>query len=294
MDKANTCEASLRVFRTFLLLLEKDVTIKEISDYLKSVDEDGNIFTREVILKYLNTLRIAGINISRNGNRYSILKCPPNNYLTTQETEGMLFLDNYDYPKMETKRIVSEFLLKVEKRFSPFPQTLKDYYKEPSRENDEERNLIEKFQKYIDEKLKLKISVNENQPIIVTPIAIKCYENNIFFNVYCSSKGRSYDLKIDEVKIIEQLPVTNNGALINYNILFKLKGRLASGYVLKNGERIIESLDNGEIIVLNNKEPENSLLKRLMRYGILCEVISPSDTRNNMKNLIQNTINLYQ
>lgn len=150
MDKANTCEASLRVFRTFLLLLEKDVTIKEISDYLKSVDEDGNIFTREVILKYLNTLRIAGINISRNGNRYSILKCPPNNYLTTQETEGMLFLDNYDYPKMETKRIVSEFLLKVEKRFSPFPQTLKDYYKEPSRENDEERNLIEKFQKYID------------------------------------------------------------------------------------------------------------------------------------------------
>ena len=51
---------------------------------------------------------------------------------------------------------------------------------------------------------------------------------------------------------------------------------------------------DGSTIIINRKEDRVLLLKRLMRYGGNCEVISPKSFKEEMKQLIELTLSNYR
>lgn len=77
------------------------------------------------------------------------------------------------------------------------------------------------------------------------------------------------------------------------SVTFRLKDRLAKGYRLRDDEKLLQTKSDGSIIILNQKEDRVLLLKRLMRYGENCEVISPKTLREEMKQMIETTLSNY-
>ena len=75
-------------------------------------------------------------------------------------------------------------------------------------------------------------------------------------------------------------------------VTFKLTGRLAHSYVLKEGDIVIQH-ETDSIIVSNSIEDKDLLLKRLIRYYDACEILYPTVMREKMLNLINEMENLY-
>ena len=80
---------------------------------------------------------------------------------------------------------------------------------------------------------------------------------------------------------------------IGQTVVFKLKGRLAKNYKLKENESLFELLKNGDTLILNKNETPELLLRRLMRYSYNCEIISPKFMRDEFIELVNSTLDNY-
>ena len=98
------------------------------------------------------------------------------------------------------------------------------------------------------------------------------------------------DINFDEIMEIKQLPTKSNPMNMLSSTTFKLKSPLAQTYKLHQDEKLLEIDIDGNILLLNQKEDRTLLLKRLMRYGACCEVLSPKSLRDEMKELIGDTL----
>ena len=63
---------------------------------------------------------------------------------------------------------------------------------------------------------------------------------------------------------------------------------------MKEWEHLDKIESDGNKIIINKNEDFNILLKRLMKYGTECELISPRFLREEMINLINKTLSNYQ
>ena len=77
-------------------------------------------------------------------------------------------------------------------------------------------------------------------------------------------------------------------------IVFRIKNRLARNYKLRDWERLDKIEGDGSHVIVNKNEDLNNLLKRIMRYGTECEIISPKFMREEMIELINRTLAKYQ
>ena len=77
-------------------------------------------------------------------------------------------------------------------------------------------------------------------------------------------------------------------------IVFRIKNRLARNYKIRDWERLDKIEGDGSHIIVNKNEDLNNLLKRIMRYGTECEIISPKFMREEMIELINKTLANYQ
>ena len=59
------CETSVRVIETLLLLLNNKLSTNDILNYFRKVYPESKINNKEVILKYFNTLKVAGYEIQK-------------------------------------------------------------------------------------------------------------------------------------------------------------------------------------------------------------------------------------
>ena len=75
---------------------------------------------------------------------------------------------------------------------------------------------------------------------------------------------------------------------------YELKDILAKRYTLRAGERIVATSDDGSINVLNKTEDKKALLHRLLKYGKLCEVMSPRHYKKEMLSIIDKTLENYK
>ena len=81
---------------------------------------------------------------------------------------------------------------------------------------------------------------------------------------------------------------------IPITIVYRIKNRLAKNYKLREWERLDTIEPNGNQIIINKNEDLNILLKRLMRYGTECEIISPKFFKEEMLATINKTLENYQ
>ena len=114
-----------------------------------------------------------------------------------------------------------------------------------------------------------------------------------YLNAYDTVKKENIEIALPNILSIKILPNRSSGYESTTTVVYKLKGRLAKTYKLKDGEKLQDKKD-GEIIISNSGEPLDKLFSRLMRYTDLCEIITPKFIRNDMVNLINETLKLYE
>ena len=294
-------DSGVKIFELLKLLTEDNASYENVIE-LFSADTKNN--PNVTLNKYLNALKIFGLKIKKYKKKYHLLNSPYTLDLSANDINSIKLLTEFleVFPENKSKDAFYEFLKDIEIRTN---EDAKNTLKNNTNENlnfkfyfEEYKELIEECEKYCIDKFKLKItySNNKNEQITITaiPKEVKYYKRKICFSVFNTLTTEICDIPLNEITNIEQLPTKSSDSHISMTVVFKLKSRLAKTYKLKDDETSKGYDENGNLVIVNKNEDHNLLLKRLMRYGNCCEVISPKSFKLKMKNLILNTLKNYE
>lgn len=296
-------DASIRVLETLKLLSQNSLSIKEIINYFEKTDPNNKIYTNEVILKYINTLKVCGFVFVREKDKYNLLNPPVRFDLPEEDIKAISIIQSLaeNFPEEKVKKEVKMFLKDLQRRLNDRTQNVllnipKNDFIKINLNYNKYKEKIKKYEKYCSDGQKLKIiyfdETKNEISLMCQPDELKYKDDKVFFSVYNPVKAQIEDINLDNIIETEQLPVKANSQKIPSSVTFKLKDRLANAYNLHEGERLQDKSDNF-IIVVNQFEDRHLLLKRLMRYGENCEVIYPKTCKEEMIKLIMDTIALY-
>ena len=298
-------DTSIRVLQTLMLLSKKSASIQDIIRHFEKIDPQNRVYTNEVILKYINTLKVFGFRFEKEKDKHVLLNVPPRFNFNENELFGLNLLKKFInlFPEDEMKTKTLEFLNDVEHHFGDETSLRMQYIKKPSIKNlqfnyNKNQEKIKELEKYCIDGQKVKILHQKDWQyeiaIIAEPKEINYINNNVYFSVYNPISAEFQDIKIEDIIKVEQLPQKSNSITLPASATFRLKDRLAKAYKLKEDERLLNTDADGSVIIINQKEDRTMLLKRLMRYGENCEVLSPKILREEMRQLIKSTISNYE
>lgn len=268
-------DSCIRVLEFLKILFEKDIDIKD----LKQKDRVSlkNIEAPETFLKYISTLYLSGLNIKKIDKKYSL--CSYLSEIELDKDEIELFAEIYkcfNHCCVETMR----------KDFDEIAKIIINYLKEPSKtvfinkietlKEKRNNNISEKalrFQNYVDLGQKLKIEYN-GETIIIEPKNVEIENQKIYLIVYNSYSASNMKLLTDNIENIELLPIKNSTINMTLTVAFEVYDRLAVNYRLRENEKI-QTFSDGYKLIINYGEDKKELIKRLMKYGENCKIISP-------------------
>lgn len=305
MDKRHKdkkiAETSIRVLDLLKNLCKNPLDAEEI---MQEIEENSEkIYRKEIVTKYLNTLKLLGLKISKINNKYTLENTLEKTDFSKEELSLIKFLEKYskDTNQESLHTNICEALQIIQKSFSKETTDLiKDenikIYKLKNHNPTHDINL-KIYEKYCKEDLKIEIvykdlSDNTEKKYKVTPIKIKYKKDNPLLVCYDFKENVYREFLIKNITQSFQTPQKNTKDYPS-SVTFKLKGKLAKNYVLKNDEKVIEQ-NKDCIVVSNNKEDRNILLRRLIRYYDKCEVLYPKEFRNSMIQKLQEIENLYK
>lgn len=297
-------ETSIRVFETLKLLSTKSLSIQEIIQNFEKSDPQNRIYTSEVILKYINTLKVFGFKFEKDKEKYVLINCYPRIDLDLQELSALNTLKetSANFPEETVKQRAINLIEEVEHKLSDEAVDKKRELKKPniylSNKFLNERQTISNLEKLITDELKIKLTYKNNrhdtETIDVAPKELTFIKNTALFSVYSQTKSSIIKLKLKDIIDIKQLPQKVSPTIIPKSSTFLLKDRLAKAYILKEHERVLTTNTDGSIVIVNQGEDIKYLLKRLIRYGELCEILSPKELRAEMKNTINAMLDSYK
>lgn len=299
-----TSDTSVRVLETLKFLYKNSASIQDIINYFEKFDPYNRIYTNEVILKYINTLKVFGFRFLKEKDKYVILNVPSQLNFDKNDLKAIYLIENFTklLPEERIKTEINKFLQELEKRFSDNTRLLSHSITKPDYINLEfdyskYAVQIKEYEKYCNEGQRLKITFkNQNYTdttSMVEPNEIKYRGNEVYLCVYNPVSAQIQDINFNSILKIEQLPLKSNSQGMFSSVTFQLKDRLAKVYKLHEGEKLLHINPDSSIVILNQKEDRVILLKRLMRYGENCEVISPKNLREEMKQMIQSVLKNY-
>ena len=305
MDKRHKdkkiAETSMRVLDLLKNLCKNPLDSEEIIQEIEETSE--KIYRKEIVTKYLNTLKLLGLKIKKINNKYTLENTLEKIDFSKEELSLIKFLEKYskDMNNESLYKNISESLQIIEKSFSKDTLALikenniKIY--KPKKLNPTNDIDLKIYEKYCKEDLKIEIvykdlSDDTEKKYKVTPLKIKYKKDNPLLVCYDYKENVYREFLIKNITKSVQTPQKNTKDYPS-SVTFKLKGKLAKNYVLKNDEKVIEQ-DKDYIIVSNTKEDRNILLRRLIRYYDKCEILYPKEFRNSMIQKLQEIENLYK
>lgn len=299
-----TCDTSIRVLETLKILYKQRASIQDIINYFEKFDPNNKIYTNEVILKYINTLKVFGFRFIKEKDKYVLLNVPNQLDFNEKDLRAIYLIEKFSGLLHEdrVKAEVNQFLQELEKRFSDNTRLLSHNITKPDFidlkiDYSKYSKQIKEYEKYCIDGQRLKVTYrNHNRvetSVMVEPNEIKYIGNEVYLSVYNSISAQIQDINFNSILKIEQLPLKSNPKSMLSSVTFQLKDRLAKSYKLHEGEKLIQIKTDGGIVILNQTEDRTLLLKRLMRYGENCEVISPKNLREEMKQMIKATLSNY-
>lgn len=299
-----TGDASIRVLETLKLLHQGSSSIQDIINYFEKIDPNNRIYTNEAILKYINTIKVFGLRFVKEKDKYVLLNTPSQFEFSENDLRAIYLIEKCSelLPEKIIKSEIDTFLQELEKRFSDNTRMLAHSITKPSFTElginyNKYNNQVKEYEKYCTEKQRLKIIYkdlyNNIASVMAEPNEIIYHGNEVYLNVYNPISAQIQEINFDSIINIEQLPLKSNPTSMTSSVTFKLKDRLAKNYKLHENEELINIDNSGDITILNRKEDRHLLLKRLMKYGENCEILSPKNLREEMKELIKSTLNNY-
>ncbi len=307
---------SSTAYRVLLLLCrlnEKSRTVDELNDIFSEDPDVARFFSKDVILKYISTLRTAGYDIAKpkasNKYSYTLNKAPIQIEFSEEELNTLTLLKSYieGFQQKKFVKNYSSFIEKI-KRYMPEDQAeiLNEQFllgqekdSEIFNKFNEHADLIKKIEQYIYEKQRVEISYQlpgkEEKLITAQLQKIKYDIDGASVISYDLASNRINFVKINCIKNLKQLPSISGGKQSISPVIFKLKDKLAKVYRSYEGEKTTEpDSKSGEITVTAYSDDIESLLQRLLKYGENCEVIYPKLARNKTADLIKAALHNYE
>lgn len=299
MTTIKIANAGYRVLELLKELIKHPLTPTELLKCIE--DSTDNNFRQELVLKYINTLRLLNLNVIKINGKYCLQNSIEKIDYNKQDLSMFLFLQNY------SKKINHEYLkdnlievLQLLERTFPYKtkklissNKISTYHiKKPLEIRD---GNIKKYEKYCEDRQKIDIIYrNENLEEIfyrLAPVNVIYKKGKAVLVTYNSTENSYIEFFVENIISSKQSPQKHPN---NYSasVLFKLKNRLAKSYIVKKGEIILEYTDD-YVIVSNKTEDKELLIRRLLRYYDQCEILYPESCRKRLVELVTQMEDLY-
>jgi predicted DNA-binding transcriptional regulator YafY len=293
------------MFEFIKMLYNGDVEFKKVIDHFSNGDYDGTSNTHVTLNKYLNALKIFGVKIKKIHGKYKMLSPLYKIKLDLSDVKSVNIMKEAcrQLPEGKNRANCEEFLRAIEIRYDEAAQSLTQIA-----DNTQNLNLafyhsemveqVKQCEKFCQDKLKLEVIYFDEKGhefnLLCSPLEQVYKKRKICLKVLGNNGSRVYEIPIDNIKSIKQLPSAATTTSIPVTIVFRIKDRLAKNYKMREWERLEKIEADGSRIIVNKDEDLNQLIKRLMRYGKDCEIISPKFFKEEMIELINKTLSNYQ
>src|SRR5574344_172991 len=243
-----SCETSARVLDTLKLFINKNLSIQDIISFFETSEHHCKSYTPEAIFKYLNTIKIFGLNFAKVKDKYHLLDAPIKIDFNEKDIKALKIFEEYSstLPEKNVHKNISEFLQNLEKFFSCnsrkiatdlnfIPHGFEKQYKRYESE-------IQQFEQYCVDKLKVKVEYSDKKgtilSIIAEPKCVSYRDEKVYISLYNPISAKIQEIDLDTLISISQLPLKSSSTNILMSVTYNLYGRLAKGYKLHYGERI--------------------------------------------------------
>lgn len=287
-------DAGLRVLEVLKVMLNENLKKIELIEKLKNNSVVECVYTQEAFVKYFNTLEALGFELERVKNNYILANALFKIDLSKEEKELLekLILESKSLYNKNIELNVKTAVNKINKYISPkfTNEQLNNMF---SYENNLDNgvvhsNLLISIKNMIADNLLVKIKFRKNKNLIEETIVelkeIVEKNNKRFVLCYLPDLARNIKINIDSIIELNQLPKKSKGTTCLNSVVFELYGRLVSSYKLKPSEKVI-NFSNNCITVSNTAEDKDTLLRRLLKYGENCKIITPKSMQNELLDL---------
>ncbi len=301
MKNTKISNAGYRVLEILKELTKRPLSPDEMLRYLEL--STNYLYRKELVLKYLNTLKLLNIDIDKIDGKYFIKRSIESIDFDKKDLSLMLFIRKYiDTIGHEGfKNNIEESLQIIERCFPKQildcvrTNTIKPYVPKKSLSVKDEN--VKKFEKYCNDGLGLELKYknyqlnNKNNLYKIVPLKVVYKKGKSVLIAYDPKDNDYKEFVLENITDVKQNPQKQIKGSPS-SVLFKLKGRLAKSYMLKNGEILLETGD--DFIVISNKNEDRELLiRRLLRYYDKCEILYPKICRERIIELINEMEAMY-
>ena len=298
-------EACIKIFKMLSLLSQGPTKYEDIINIFNSEDKNAKAAAPVILNKYLNTLKIFGINITKQKNIYYLQNSFFSLSLDSNEIKALQLLKGSReiLTTKKQKEHFDKFINNIEMRLN---SVSKDILSNTIQDNNEQINeyfskygdLISECEKYCYENQKLEVSCTQNQKeykLICNPREISYINQKAYLSVFNHISRQVFNVPLDKIISIKQMPLISKGQEIAVTVVYKIRNNLAKAYRLKEWESSDGKFDEeGWLTIINNNEDFDRLTKRLMRYDYNCKVVSPKSFKERMKTTIDETLKNYE
>lgn len=298
-------DSCIKLFEFIKMLYDGDVEFKKVIDHFSDGKYDGTSNTHVTLNKYLNAMKIFGIKVKKIKKKYHMTSSIYKLKFNPDDIKSIHILKQASsvLPDGKNKTNFEKFIRNLEIRFDESAQSL-----EQIADNTQNLNLsfyhsemveqVKKCEKYCQDKQKLEIIYTNDKEgeinLVCSPLETIYKKRKICLKVTGNSGSRVYEIPVENIKSLKQLPVASSGQSIPTTVVYRIKNRLARNYKLRDWERLDKMESDGSNIIINKDEDLNLLINRLMRYGRECEIISPKFLKEEMIERINKTLENYQ
>lgn len=302
-DKCN--DACIKLFEFLKMLYDNDVELKQVVSHFADDKYNGKSNSHVTLNKFLNSLRIFGIKIKKYNSKFKILTHFTTIDFNINDLKCILILKDAlkMMPTGKTKQDFEAFIRALEMQFDEKTINIYEALLSNNRFDLEYLNadINEQFnmcERYCNEGQKLEIvytsSFGREYNIVCSPIEVLFIKKSFCLKAIGNNGSRIYEIPLNNIKSIKQLPISSSKTSVPTTVVFKIKNRLALNYKLRKCEKLEDIDADGNYIIVNKEEDMETLLKRLMKYGTDCELVSPKFLKEEMIQLINKTLSKYQ
>ena len=283
------------------MLYQEDVEFKKVIDHFSNGQYDGTSNTHVTLNKYLNAMKIFGIKVKKINKKYHMLSSIYKIKFNSNDIKSINLLKEAAdvLPEGKNKSCFESFIKSLEMRYDESAQSLEqvtnttknlylDFY------HSEMVQQVKQCEKYCQDKQKLEIIFTNDKEeeinLLCSPLETTYQKRKICLKVLGNNGSRIYEIPIENIKSIKQLPVASSAQSIPTTVVYRIKNRLARNYKLRDWERLDKIESDGSHVIVNKNEDLNIILQRLMRYGRECEILSPKFLKEEMIERINKTL----
>ena len=297
-------DACIKLFEFLKMLYQGDVEFKRVINHFSDGEYNGKSNTHVTLNKYLNAMKIFGIKVKKINGKYRMYNSPYKLKFDLDDLKSIKCLKQAGelLPDGKTKTNFESFIRALEIRFDESAQSIcqvenstQNLYLEFA--NSEITDQLQYCMKLCHDKQKLELiftnEKGEEINLLCSPVEQIDQKRKLCLKVLGHNGTRVYDIPIDNIKSIKQLPIASSTQAIPTTVVYRIKNRLAKNYKIREWERVDKIEYDGSHIIVNKNEDLNLLVQRLMRYGTQCTIISPKFLKEEMIERINDTLKNY-